>query len=173
MDRPTGKRYDLIDYRILETVIDYYEQTESCIETSHTRHLNSSGDEMSLQRFGRAMSNVSDGDAPATYSRFAIWGADLNCLVENTMHAVNNSDKETAINKLKILLRNVRAFADCCSLIDSQPGHMQFDRPTEILDQIKNNMENFKENNNPKHEYLYSRLCESIDKLKSKEEFRS
>ena len=161
------KRYDLIDYGLLGRIIEYYEKTNSCITFPHKWSFNESDNPiMGLQRLGRALSNVCGDDAGATYSRYAIWGADLNKLTEDAIDALKNSDTEQAINYVQMIQRNARAFVDCCLLIDTQPGHMCFKDPVKILNSIKEKMEETGEHIDRETCHLYKEICQQIEEQK-------
>lgn len=118
--------------------MDYYQNVPSGIATAHTLHFQGSGDEsMPMQRLGRALSNACDPKSMATYSRFAIWGADMNAIVQESMDALASSDINSAMFQLAVLQKNLRAFIDCCSLLDTQHGYMRFETATDILTEIK------------------------------------
>lgn len=153
------KRYDIIHYGILSNVIFYYEVTKAALLHPFLRfHEETYRDSQYFERLGRAFSNVADDDARATYSRFAIWGAGLNSLLEQTADAINHSNKAEALRSLDIVQRNIRAYVDCCAMVDSQPGHMQFSRPDEILDEYRENMEETKENADLEKKPLYDQF---------------
>ncbi|TEB06567.1 hypothetical protein Psch_00099 [Pelotomaculum schinkii] len=153
----------VIRYGILSAVMDYYQNVPSGIETAHTRHFQGRGDEsMPMQRLGRALSNACDSEAKATYSRFAIWGADINTIAHEAIDAVSVDNKKVAMQKLSLILKNMRAFIDCFSLLDSQPGYMQFETAADILTEIKQRMEDTKENKAPQYEDIYMRICDAL-----------
>lgn len=172
-----NKRYDIIDYGVLSRIILYYRNTKAAIMHPLRRfHENTAYEYQYLERLGRAFSNVTDGDAPATYSRFAIWGAGLNTLLEQTAEAINRSDKQAAMHLLEVLQRNVRAYVDCCAMVDSQPGHMQFERPDQILDEYKKYMEETSENSDAEKVSIYDDICGMLKEFrrqKYKKLFRS
>ncbi len=152
-----------IRYGILSAVMDYYQNVPSGIVTAHTRHFQGLGDEsMPMQRLGRALSNACDSEAKATYSRFAIWGADMNAIIQEAMEALASADIKSAMPQLVVVQKNLRAFIDCCSLLDSQPGYMQFETVTDILTEIKQRMEDAKEDSAPQYKDIYIRICGTL-----------
>lgn len=161
-----NERFGMIRYSTLSAVMEYYQKVPSSLEKAHTRYFQGLGDEsMTMQRLGRALSNVCDSEARATYSRFAIWGADMNAIIQKTMDALNASDTKCALDQLAVVQKNLRAFIDCCSLIDSQPGWMQFETTDEILTEIKQRMEDAGESTMPQFENTYKSICEALKRL--------
>lgn len=160
-----NERSDMIHYGTLSAVMEYYQKVPSGIKTVHTRHFQGLDDaSMTMLRLGRALSNMCDGDSKATYSRLAIWGADMNALIQQAIDALDMANTECALQQLAVVQRNLRAFIDCCSLIDSQPGHMQFETADSILTDIKQRMENAGENDEPQFEDIYKRICDELQK---------
>jgi hypothetical protein len=161
-----NERLGMILYSTLSAVMEYYQKVPSGLEKAHTRYFQGLDDEsMTMQRLGRAFSNVCDSETRATYSRFAIWGADMNAIIQKAIDALNASDTKCALDQLAVVQKNLRAFIDCCSLIDSQPGWMQFETTDEILTEIKQRMEEAGESTMPQFENTYKSICEALKRL--------
>lgn len=153
-----------IHYGVLNAVMEYYQSVPSGIKNTHTRHFQGLDDEsMTMQRLGRALSNACEPEAAATYSRFAIWGADMNAVFQEALDALAVADIKSAASRLMLAQKNIRAFIDCFSLLDSQPGHMQFNTVADILNEIKRRMEEAHEDSMPQYKDTYNRICEAIN----------
>jgi len=102
-----------VRYGVLSAVMEYYQTVPSGIEKAHTRHFQGLDDEaMTMQRLGRALSDACDPAAVATYSRFDIWGADMNAIVQEAFNGLTSDDIKSVSLQLLTLQKNLRAFID-------------------------------------------------------------
>lgn len=133
----------MIETKNFYDIIRYY-SNEDVKLTKDIPKWNKLSEVNSFTHLERAIGNLINDDfeinrALATPSRFAIWSADIAWLIQSSIEEMNNGNIEQAEKYLNIAQRNMRAFIDCCRLMDTQEGYMQFENEKDTLFKFSEN----------------------------------
>jgi len=122
---------NFIDY--VRIILNFYSSLGKEKVFNDNRYCNGNSDAMVYSRLERVAFNQLDDNASATYSRYAIWAADVREIINEVIKSIDNNELDDAKGKMILALNAMGAYIDIQSLFDSQPGGMQFDSPEDII----------------------------------------
>lgn len=117
----------------LRAVLNFYEGLGSTKIYNNNLFTESNADEWIYPRLERAAFNQKDYNAPATYSRYAIWAASLKRLLIDAKKAIEENDNAEAIKKINLSINAIGAYIDIQAIFDTYFDGMHFHKPEDII----------------------------------------